>query len=134
MWFLIHAHTITQSCIKRAIFERVVSEKGGPWAGKIHERGAVRGIEPGGGLDREEAGGEKNNAPPRAIEQGGAGNSGRGPLLIGPWRPRNQHHIVLLISLWGYEVPPVSGVTISLLILPQQADFQFVNSFRNSSS
>jgi len=29
-------HTITQSCIKRAMFERGIYEKAGPWAEKVH--------------------------------------------------------------------------------------------------
>jgi len=33
------------------MFERGIYEKAGPWAGKIHSRGAVRGIEQGGCLD-----------------------------------------------------------------------------------
>jgi len=33
------------------MFERGINEKAGPWAEKVHSRGAVWGIERGGGLD-----------------------------------------------------------------------------------
>jgi len=36
MWFLVYAHTITQSCIHRAMFARGIYDKVGPPAKKIH--------------------------------------------------------------------------------------------------
>jgi len=39
MWFLIYAHTITQSCIKRAMFERGIYEKAGPGQRKFIDGG-----------------------------------------------------------------------------------------------
>jgi len=57
MWFLIFAYTITHSCIKRARLERGIYQNAGPWTGKIHARGAVRGIERGRGLDGGRGGG-----------------------------------------------------------------------------
>ena len=39
------------------------------------------------------AGVEKKNTPPRAIERGGVGNGGGGPLVSGPRRPGNDHQL-----------------------------------------
>jgi len=45
------------------MFERGIYEKAGPWAEKIHWRGAVRGIEWGGGLDGGRGRGLKKKSP-----------------------------------------------------------------------
>jgi len=87
IWFLIYAHTITHSCIKRRGFERGLFEKVRPRAGKIHWPGAVRGLERGGGLDGAPARGAKINTPPGAIDQGGVGDWGGGLPVSEPRMP-----------------------------------------------
>jgi len=66
MSFLIYAHTITQSCIKRARFEREINKKVGPGWGKFIDGRAVQGI-----------------------DRSGAGNWGAS--FQGPPRPFNKH-------------------------------------------
>ena len=92
MWFLVYAYTITQSCIKRAMFERGIYEKAGPQVEKVHWQGAVRGIEGARAWTGAGAGVEKTNALPRAFDRGGVGNWGRGPAVFGVPEARNEHY------------------------------------------
>jgi len=63
VWFLIYAKTITHSCIKRGMLERGIYDRVGLTAGKFHLRGAVEGIQQGGGLDRGSGRGSKKGPP-----------------------------------------------------------------------
>jgi len=67
---LIYAHTITQSCIKRAMFERAIYEKQGPGRRKFIDGGLFGALDRAGAWTRAGAGVEKQNAPPRAIDRG----------------------------------------------------------------
>jgi len=64
----------------------------GPKRRKFIDAGLLGALNGAGTWTGAGAGVEKKNGPPRAIDQAGAGNSGGGPPVSGPQRPRNEHY------------------------------------------
>jgi len=67
------------------------TKKRGPGRRKFIDGGLLGALNGAWAWTGAGAGVEKKNAPPWAIDQGGAGNRGRGPPGLGPWRPRNEN-------------------------------------------
>jgi len=70
----VYAHTITQPCIKGAMFERGIYEKGGPGRRKFIDGRLFGALNAAGAWTGAGAGVEKQKALPPDIERGGAGN------------------------------------------------------------
>jgi len=67
------------------------TKKRGPVRRKFIEGGLFGALNGAGAWTGAGAGVEKEKAPPRAIDRGGAGNWGGGPPVSRPRRPRNEH-------------------------------------------
>jgi len=99
MWFLVFAHTITQSCITRAMFERGIYKKRGPGRRKFIDGGLFGVLNRAGAWTGAGAGVEKKNALPWAIDWGG------GQAVSGPGGPvmnttANEFQLMLLHSFF----------------------------------
>ena len=74
------------------MFERGIYQKAGPWGRRKFIDGGLFGALNGAGAwTGAGAWVKKKNAPPQAVDRGGAGNSGGGPPVSGPQRPHNEH-------------------------------------------
>jgi len=68
------------------------TKRRGPGRRKFIEGGLFGALNRAGAWTRAGAGIKKTNPLPWAIDQGGAGNGGGGPPVLGPRRPRNEHY------------------------------------------
>jgi len=85
--------------MKRAMFERGIYEKAGPWAEKIHWQGAVRGIERGRGPGRGQEQGLKKKTPrPRPLTGAGRGIEAGARRFQGPGGPVTNSNQVLIVG------------------------------------
>jgi len=87
----IRSHNYSIMYQKSNVREGNIPKSGAP-GGENSLRGGCSGLGTGRGPGRGQGQGLKKKPPPWAIDQGGVGNGGPGPPVLGPRRPRNEHY------------------------------------------